>query len=238
MQGRIELPPRLLAVAEYIPAGTCVVDIGTDHGYLPVFVVASGKCPRAIAADVGEGPLASAKRHIEEAGLTDRVETRLSDGLDAFCPEEVSCVVMAGMGGYLIAELLERSSCQGKLKSCAALVLQPQSETDRVRLMLHEIGFRLEAERMAEDRGKRYTVLLAVPGREKYRPEEYVYGRKLWQARDPVFFEALREDREKLSGIIEGLSEKEESNRKTKRIQELKIRLEQAERMLAEWDIR
>ena len=91
---------------------------------------------------------------------------------------------------------------------------------------------------MAEDRGKRYTVLLAVPGREKYGPEEYVYGRKLWQARDPVFFEALREDREKLSGIIEGLSEKEESNRKTKRIQELKIRLEQAERMLAEWDIR
>ena len=122
MQGRIELPPRLLAVAEYIPAGTCVVDIGTDHGYLPVSVVKSGRCPRAIAADVGEGPLASAERHIQEAGLTEYVKTRRSDGLDAFAPEELSCIVMAGMGGYLMAEILERAHGQQKLTLCLSLI--------------------------------------------------------------------------------------------------------------------
>ncbi len=236
MQGRIELPPRLLAVAEYIPAGTCVVDIGTDHGYLPVSVVESGQCPRAIAADVGEGPLSSAERHIQEAGLAEYVETRRSDGLDAFVPEELSCIVMAGMGGYLMAEILERAHRQQKLTLCSALILQPQSEVDRVRRMLHTIGFAIQAERMVEDRGKRYVILKSEPGREHYEPEEYLYGRRLWQARDTVFQKVLQEDLSKLGRFIENLQTKPVSPRNAERIRAFEIQRQQAERMLEQWD--
>lgn len=106
---RIELPPRLAAVAEYIPAGVCVTDIGTDHGYLPIFVIQTGRCPRAAAADVRPGPLSSARNHIREAGLEERIVVRLSDGLEGFGPEELECVVMAGMGGRLMARLLQKA---------------------------------------------------------------------------------------------------------------------------------
>lgn len=234
---RIKLPPRLETVAEWIPADERVADIGTDHGYLPIFAVQSGRCPSAIAADVRSGPLSSAARNIQEAGLEERITVRLSNGLDAFEPQELDCVVMAGMGGRLMAELLQRAGRQGKLTQCRTMILQPQSEIGEVRRMIHECGYALCRERMCKDRGKFYTVLLAQPGQEAYRSDEYIFGRKLFEARDSVFHELLSIETQKLRNVAGRLSVMEKrSARAEKRLEEISRIAAQGERMLEQWD--
>lgn len=238
MQGRIDLPPRLAAVAEYIPAGEGVVDIGTDHAYLPISVISAGKCPWAVAADVNRGPLESAKKHIEEKGLAEQIRVRLSNGLDAFEAQELECVVMAGMGGHLMADLVQRAYETGKLTHYRTMVLQPQSEIFRVRQAVHQCGSRIVQEKMVEDRGKRYTILQVQPGQERYEPEEYEYGRKLFEARDSVFFTMLTEEIQKNKHILQGLEAQELVSEGIKsRIEAIRQRISREERMLAQWDV-
>ena len=127
MDQPVKLSRRLEAVAGFFVSGRCFADIGTDHAGLPVSLVQRGIFEKAVATDVRKGPLEAAAAHIAAAGLTDRIEAVLSDGLDGIGPEQAEAVCMAGMGGYLIAELLERASMQGRLKMTAQLVVQPQS---------------------------------------------------------------------------------------------------------------
>lgn len=236
MQGRIELPPRLEMIARYIPAGESVVDIGTDHAYLPIYVIQSGRCERAVAADVRPGPLTIARSHVERMGLTDRIELRLSDGLDSFVPQELSCVVMAGMGGYLIAELLNRAYESGKLTRYKRLILQPQSEVFRVRQTVHRIGGRICEERMVEDRGKVYTIIVVQPGTEVYEAHEYEYGRKLFEARDPVFYQVLKEETDQKRVILASLrARQEETERTHARAEQLERQILLGERMISKW---
>ena len=102
----MELSKRLQAVADLVTAGYRVADIGTDHAYIPIFLLASGKIPGAAAMDVNEGPLERARCHIEENGLTEKISLRLSDGLAGLRPGEAESVVIAGMGGGLIIRIL------------------------------------------------------------------------------------------------------------------------------------
>lgn len=237
MSASIELTPRLEQVAEYIPAGESVIDIGTDHAYLPLSVILSGKCPRAIAADVRPGPLEAARKHIQECQAEEKVAVRLSNGLDAFLPEELECVVMAGMGGHLIAELIARAGDQGRLACCHTLVLQPQSEPDRVRRALHEAGWQIKKEAMTEDRGKFYVVMQAVPGQERYSEEEYEYGRRLFELRDPVFHRVLTARTEKDRKIRTALQERNDASETVRlRLKELDDMIRLEERMLRAWD--
>ena len=108
-ENKMTLSLRLQAVAEFVAKGSVPVDIGTDHGYVPLYLVESGCCPRAIAADVNEGPLKKAKEHIVAAGLEDRIETVLSDGLKniELSDKEASyTLILAGMGGPLMSRIL------------------------------------------------------------------------------------------------------------------------------------
>ena len=100
------LDERLKTVAALVRPGSRVADIGTDHGYLPVYLVKEGICPRAIAADLRSGPLESARRHVTAAGLSDRIDLRLGDGLTPIEPQEVDDMIIAGMGGETIAGIL------------------------------------------------------------------------------------------------------------------------------------
>ena len=97
----------MTAVAALVPTGTCVADIGTDHGYVPIFLVEQGIVRKAVAMDVNRGPLERARIHITEKGLSDRIETRLSDGLKKLNVGEVDTIIAAGMGGGLIIRILE-----------------------------------------------------------------------------------------------------------------------------------
>ncbi|MCI8466510.1 MAG: SAM-dependent methyltransferase [Lachnospiraceae bacterium] len=154
------LSPRLKAIAAMVEEGSRLADIGTDHGYLPIWLLEEGRIPSAIAMDVREGPLLRAKAHVTEHGLLDRVTVRLSDGFSALSLGEADGAVIAGMGGPLTIRILERG--QKIAKSLRYLVLSPQSEVPAVRHYLLEKGYVIFTEDMVLDEGKYYTVIKAV----------------------------------------------------------------------------
>ena len=146
------LSERLQAVCALCPHGECLVDIGTDHGYVPVTLVEEGVVNRAVAMDVRKGPLSRAAASVREAGLTDRISLRLSDGLDGLQAGEADVVLIAGMGGPLTVRIL--AAGEEKLSDVKALVLQPQSEIGDVRRYLSMHGWRILRENMVLEDGK------------------------------------------------------------------------------------
>lgn len=125
----MKLSKRLETIASFIPEGSKVADIGTDHGYIPIHLVQEGKATHAIAMDVRTGPLCRAQSHIAEAGLSDMIEVRLSDGLLKLEKDEADCVVIAGMGGELMIHILEEG--RHLWDYIPNWVLSPQSELQR-----------------------------------------------------------------------------------------------------------
>lgn len=150
---------RLYAVADYVTEGKRVVDVGTDHAYIPIFLLQEGKCKRALAADIGKGPLERARENIAENGLSDRIETVLSDGLKKI-DADFECLILAGMGGKLIREIL--SDDPEKTASFEELVLEPQSDLEALRLYLRENGFWIDRENMVLEDGKYYPILHVI----------------------------------------------------------------------------
>ena len=204
----MELSQRLRTVAEAVTPGNRVADIGTDHGYVPIWLVEHGRIPEAIASDLREGPLERAKSHIREKHLEDRIRTRLGSGLNGIDPEEIDTVIMAGMGGDLISRLLEERSQFFEQKK--ELVLQPQSEWFKVRHVLHEHGYRADREWMVLEDGHYYVIIRGLPGEEIYDNEwEYLYGKYLLDRRDPVLIDYLTVECRKKENIIRNLTGKD-----------------------------
>lgn len=159
---RFPLTARMAAVVRLVPTGVTACDIGCDHGFVAIHLVQSGTCPSVIAMDVGRGPLSRAREHIENAGLSAYIETRLSDGLEKLNQGETECMIAAGMGGRLTVKILE--AYPEKRRSLRYLVLQPQSELAFVRCSLRRLGFEIRAEDMVFEGGKFYPMMLAEAG--------------------------------------------------------------------------
>ena len=164
-----------------------VADIGTDHAYVPVALVSFGICERAVAADIGKGPLERARTCIEGALLADRIETRLSDGLKAIEKDEVQCAVITGMGGRTIIGILEETDAASI--GIENIVISPQSEAEKVREYLYGRGYVLTDEALVREDEKYYPVMvLRVPGGDdetKYDKAYSGYDGKL--SRDILF---------------------------------------------------
>ncbi len=156
---KIHLSNRMAAVAGLVPGGATACDIGCDHGFVAIYLVQEHICPRVIATDINEGPLSRAREHIEGAGLSAYIETRLSDGLEKLAAGEVECMIAAGMGDRLIVKILE--DYPEKRQSLRYLILQPQSELSCVRGYLRKKGFVIRREDMVLEDGKFYPMMLA-----------------------------------------------------------------------------
>ena len=124
----IQISRRLQSVAFFVQEGKVLADVGCDHGYIPIYLLQKKKIKKAIAMDINQGPLMRAKEHIQEWGLENYIDTRLSDGVGALKPDEVQSVVIAGMGGPLMEKILTEG--EEVLKTVTELVLRPQSEMD------------------------------------------------------------------------------------------------------------
>ena len=147
---------RIAAEAAKVTEGY-VADVGTDHGFVPIRLVESGKVKHVVAMDVRKGPLAGASEHVREYRMEDQIETRLSDGLEKLKPGEADTVIIAGMGGELMLRILKDGAhMQGSLKH---YVLSPQSELSTFRHGLEELGLSIEQEQMLLDEGKYYVVI-------------------------------------------------------------------------------
>lgn len=196
----MELSDRLAAVAQLVTPGYTVADVGTDHGYLPIHLIETGKNHRIIAMDVNDGPLLRAQQHIRSYRLDDVIEIRKSDGFQALAPGEVQSVVVAGMGGGLVIKIL--SDYPEITRGIEEFVLQPQSEIAKVREYLQQNGFVIVSENMVFEDGKYYPMMRAVHGREApYTAIEARYGKNLLNERHPVLEQFLRREIEQKSRL-------------------------------------
>lgn len=231
----MELSKRLYAVAGLVTEGASVADIGTDHGYVPIYLVEQGIASKVIAMDINEGPLERARIHIASYGFSGQIETRLSDGLKKIIPGEIDTMIAAGMGGGLVIKILE----EGKevVRTLSSCILQPQSEIEKVRQYLCGHGMQIVAEDMVEEDGKYYPMMKTAKGAdcdcEPYEEWEYLYGKRLLENRHPVLLSYLKREIRIRQGILEQLKEQNPSEKVTRRKEELEHEILCAEHALA-----
>ena len=156
---KIKLDDRLSAVASLVRNGKRVADIGTDHGYLVAYLVENGVCPSGIAADLRKGPLENARQTVIAQGLSDKIELILSDGLQNIPENACDDIVIAGMGGNLIAEILEKAPWVKSEK--INIVAQPMTHAEVLRQYFIDNGFIINEEKTATD-GKRYYCIISA----------------------------------------------------------------------------
>ncbi len=201
---RIKLSHRLQAVARYVTPGARVADIGTDHGYLPVYLVVSDLSPRVIATDRGKGPLAAAGQLVSLLSLDTQVDLRLGDGLAVLQPGEVEVICIAGMGGMAIRDILAEGMAVAR--TARRLVLQPQRNVPAVRHFLAENGWRIVAEDLAEDDGFYYEVIVAEPGEMALSEMEAEFGPLLLAEGHPLLEDFLRLRQADLTRLLESMA--------------------------------
>ena len=201
---KIQLSKRMDRLAGLVTAGNRLADVGTDHGYIPIALVQSGKIPSAIAMDINQGPLDRARDHIREQHLDTYITTRLSDGLTFLQDGEADTVLIAGMGGALTVHILEGGAhCLASVKE---LILQPQSEIWLVREWLCEHGYKITDEDIVLDEGKYYPMMRAVHGSMELPSRgEREYGNPALQRSIGVWSAYLRVEQGKTDAILKTL---------------------------------
>lgn len=197
-----ELSKRLLTVAGMVENDSVVADIGTDHAYIPIYLVEQGVCKKAIAMDVNPGPLERAREHILASGLSEQIVTRLSDGLAKLSENEADTYVIAGMGGPLMVSILARR--MDLLQKGKTLVLQPQSEIGEVREFLIHNHYKIIQEEMFYDMEKTYVAMKAIISKESitYTKTQYIFGKLLLENLNPVLFEYLKKQKEVYENLV------------------------------------
>ncbi len=197
----MKLSERLIKITEFVDGTTSLADIGTDHGYVPVYCVQNGLCDSAIACDINEGPLNAAKEHIEGSGLSDKITTRLSDGLDALGKGEADTIVIAGMGGFLIRDILTRG--KDVIDDTTRLILQPMVAGKELREYLISDGFEIVSEKLAREEDKFYNIIYAKKGTSHLTERELVLGKGIDE--DENFGDYVAFNVNVVSKIIDGL---------------------------------
>jgi tRNA (adenine22-N1)-methyltransferase len=198
---RTVLPPRLLALAELVPADSRMIDVGSDHGLLPAWLRLHNRISFAAATDIVPGPLEAARRTAAEAGLDD-IRFFLCDGLDGIEPVKPDVVVIAGMGGETITGILERAPWAAK----CLLLLQPMSRAEELRRRLPALHLCVKREFLVSDGGRLYQIIEAVCGTPPQYTEAELYTGLFEQiGPDPLFPHRLRELIDKTARAIAGL---------------------------------
>lgn len=184
------LSARLTQIADFVPIGSVVADIGTDHGFLAIHLIDTGRSPRVVGSDINTGPYHIARRAILSRGLEKQIELRLGDGLKVLTLGEVDVVVLAGMGGHTICDVL--TAGQPVLAAIKRLVLQPMRDVVLVRRWLWEHGWGLADEELVHEDRHYYVILAAEPGQEK-NDDDFILevGPRLLEKRGQLLYDYL-----------------------------------------------
>lgn len=168
-----QLDNRLMLCARFVRRGAKLADIGTDHAHLPVWLCRNGVCPKAVAADINPEPLERGRQTVNEAQLGDRISMRLSDGLKQINSDEADDIVIAGMGGELIADII--LSCDFSRNGEKHFILQPMTKSEELIRLLCENGFEIDAQDCCVASGKCYTVLSVTYSGLTHSTDELFY---------------------------------------------------------------
>jgi len=197
---------RLQAVLDFLQGTNVLADIGTDHAYLPIEACKLDLCKTAIACDINKGPLEIANANINAAGLNARIQTRLGDGLKPLNRDEADSIVISGMGGMRIWNILKEET--EKARFAKKLILQPQHDLEELRRKLHSEGFTISAEKLVQEDSRFYIIQLAHYSGdiEAWTPEEYFLGKTLHES--PAFLPYLRHQQDKINRYIHAIHDK------------------------------
>lgn len=230
MKQHIELSPRLRLAADLVPQGARLADVGTDHAYLPACLLLEGKIPWAIASDLRQGPLNRARETARQYGCGEKMAFRLCNGLAGIRPGEVDAIVIAGMGGETIAQILEAAPWVRGEK--LPLILQPMSSLPELREWLEENGYAIAREQLAREGETLYVVMLVTAGEMgQQTPGQRWVGR---QSRDPLRGEYLAQQEQKLCRALDGMA-KSQGEQTRQRRRELETVLTEITAMKEEW---
>lgn len=221
----IKISERLKTAASLVQEGNRLADVGTDHGYVPIYLLEQGRIPRAIAMDINRGPLDRAKEHIALYQMENYIETRLSDGVEALQAGEADTILIAGMGGGLVMHIL--TDGEDVCRQAKELILQPQSELERVRRFLLEHGYVTDEEAMVKEDGKYYPMMRVhydADFADKVSEASQVqlcYGKMLLEQRHPVLLDYLNWERSIQEAILEKLKQQAQNEAILARIREV-----------------
>ena len=196
------LSKRLGAVASYVQKGSRLADVGSDHAYLPLFLVEKGIIDYAVAGEVVQGPYQSALTNVAQAGKEELIQVRLANGLSAIeSSDQIDTITIAGMGGRLIADILEAG--MDKLAGVQRLILQPNNREDELRTWLEAHGFQIVAEELVTENQKFYEILVVEAGTMELTPLEQRFGPCLLQEKSAVFLAKWQSELGKLTQSLE-----------------------------------
>ena len=225
----VNLSKRLKRVFDYIPEGTKLADIGSDHAYLPCYAVLNKRCISAIVGEITEGPYNSARSTILQSGLDGIVEARMGDGLEVLEPNEVDVITIAGMGGSLISSILEKG--KEKLQGVETLVLQPNIGAHQIRNWLDKEGYSLVEEDILEEDGKIYEILVASRSKKtspysEQKQKEIFIGPFLMNNQNDAFKKKWEHERKNFERILSQLESAKQTDESVQKMKEIKQKLE------------
>ena len=198
-----KLSKRLQAIADLVPAGAFLADVGSDHAYLPISLIQSGKISYAQAIDNKMGPFLRMKANVAEARLESHIVLSRSDGISDIRPD-VNCIALAGIGGLLACDLLEAHP--EKLPAVSHIIVDPHRDLRSVRARVSALGYEIEDERMVREDKIYYSIIrfkkCAVP--PKYSDEQLNFGPKLIERMEPIFLDFIEEQRKKVNTLLNG----------------------------------
>lgn len=221
----LELSNRLYGITKFVSKNSSVADIGTDHGYIPVYLIINGISKKVIATDISPASLEKTIDYVKKLNLNDKIIPRLGDGLDIIKPYEVDTVIIAGMGGVLISKILENN--KEICNTIENFILQPMVASKELRSYLINNGYRIVDEGLEKEASRFYEIILAKKGTENINKDIYFeIGEKLIENNHPLLREFIKYKINVTESIIDGLRATKSCDAK-KRLSELEILLEQ-----------
>ena len=203
----IKINDRLLTAIPFVRDGKIFADIGTDHAYLPIFLLQKGKISKAIAADINKGPLEKAEENIAKYNLSDNVKTVLCDGLTKISSVDVDDIAIFGMGGELIVKIIDEAQWVKNNKK--RLILQPMTHPEKLREYLANNGFKIIGETLSTDREKTYqTICAEFDGQlRKYDDFTLFFGEYILKEKSELLISLMLNEKKKLIRKINGKRE-------------------------------
>lgn len=200
----LHLTPRLKAIADSISQCNIIADIGSDHAYLPIYLVRNKKIKKAIASDINVGPANISRKRIKQYGLDDIIDVRVGYGLKVLGPNEANVIIISGMGGLLIINIIKES--QDIARNSQMLILQPMKDGYQLRKWLIENSFDIVDEEIIKEESKFYEIIWAVPAdKEKKLQTVNFIGDKLLEKNNPILLEYVDSKINEYQKILEEL---------------------------------
>ena len=203
----MHISQRLKAVAQC----DLIADIGTDHAYIPVYLIKKGTVKRAIGSDISKGSIEKARSNAEKFGCSDLIDLRCGNGLEIINKyDSPECIIIAGMGGMLAIEVMKKNI--SAVKAVKRLILQPQRDIDKVRIFLHKIGIKILYEKMIKE-DKFYTIIVCEQGKDcDYTKYDYWFGKNNIEEKNPILKEYISCEMNKMNRILLSLENNEKQH--------------------------